>query len=77
MTVITGGSSPDDIPFFLLPYENYFWPADRKKMENIIEGRPEFIPPPISTVRHEPRPKMVSPPTFVSLINCVIFGKRF
>lgn len=64
MTVVTKGASRDDIPFFLLPYECYIWPLDKKKMENIIEGRPEFVPPPISAKRNEPKPRIVTAPVF-------------
>ena len=69
MTVVTKGASRDDIPFFLLPYECYIWPSDKKKMENIIEGRPEFRPPPISAVRNEPKPRMVTAPVFCKCLE--------
>lgn len=61
MTIVLEGSSKRDVPGFLNLYLKYRWPDDERRIRCIIEGLPEIIPVPVSSVKTDPPPKVVEP----------------
>lgn len=61
MTIMLEGSSKRDVPGFLNLYLKYRWPHDERRIRCIIEGLPEIIPVPVSSVKTDPAPKVVEP----------------